>query len=127
MVMGYKIDGETRNSLMQSLLLERSEEIGDRLAAGSRSSVRSSQTWWVRRDDDEDLEDEDLEDEDDEDEEFEDDEFDDEELDDDELEEARWVTREELRDLFEKRSRAFFVPPPMSLANPLIRGFAYDD
>ncbi|MCA9612380.1 MAG: NAD(+) diphosphatase [Sandaracinus sp.] len=48
-------------------------------------------------------------------------------LDDDELEEARWVTREELRDLFEKRSRAFFVPPPMSLANPLIRGFAYDD
>lgn len=48
-------------------------------------------------------------------------------LDDDELEEARWVSRQELRDVLEKRSRAFFVPPPMSLAHPLIRGFAYDE
>jgi NAD+ diphosphatase len=46
--------------------------------------------------------------------------------DDEELEDARWVSRTELRDVFEKRSRDFFVPPPMSLAHPLIRGFAYE-
>lgn len=46
--------------------------------------------------------------------------------DEDELEDARWVTRAELRDVFENRSRDFFVPPPMSLAHPLIHGFAYE-
>jgi NAD+ diphosphatase len=46
-------------------------------------------------------------------------------LDEDELEEARWVSREELRAIFEKRSRDFFVPPPMSLAHPLLRSFAF--
>lgn len=49
-------------------------------------------------------------------------------LDDDELEEARWVDRETLRPLFEPGSGArpaFFVPPPMSLAHPLLRAFAF--
>lgn len=40
-------------------------------------------------------------------------------LDDEELEEARWVHREELREL-----KGFFIPPPLSLAHALITGFA---
>ncbi|MBX3248185.1 MAG: NAD(+) diphosphatase [Myxococcales bacterium] len=48
-------------------------------------------------------------------------------LDRDELEEARWVDRATLRPLFEPGAGArpaFFVPPPMSLAHPLLRVFA---
>lgn len=89
MVMGYKIDGETRNSLMQSLLLERFEELGDRFTAGSRSAVRSSQTWWALRDDEDDELDEEEDDELDDEDEFEDDELEDEEeeLEDDDIDE----------------------------------------
>ncbi|MGF1466450.1 MAG: NAD(+) diphosphatase [Sandaracinaceae bacterium] len=39
-------------------------------------------------------------------------------LDDDEIEDARWVTRDEVR-----RPEGFFVPPPFSLAHHLIRGW----
>lgn len=39
-------------------------------------------------------------------------------LDDDELEEARWFTRDELRN-----PKGFFYPPPMSLAHRLVQGF----
>ncbi len=40
-------------------------------------------------------------------------------LDDEELEEARWLTRDEVR-----RSEGFFIPPPFSLAHHLIRAWA---
>ena len=43
-------------------------------------------------------------------------------VDDDEIEEARWMSREELRE-----PKDFFYPPPFSLAHHLIRAFIDDE
>jgi len=46
-------------------------------------------------------------------------------IDSDELESARWVSREEMRDILEGRHGELFCPPPAAIAHHIMKVWAY--